>query len=207
MRKCEGRRTTAALPGSVVAVAALAVVALAGASRSGAADDAAKTPGALDLKPVLELPFDGSVEGESNGVKIEGRLGPGAKFVPSAEGQGVAPGEEGPAVIVPLPAALWTSEGTLAFRFRTSRTLRGSLAQRHSAVILRCPVFTLTLIERPDCIRLVADLAHDGSMKHKQTLARFALGKVEWSRLEADKWYHLASVGTRTSPRTAWRRT
>jgi len=147
---------------------------------------------ALEMTPVFELSLDGTAKGKAAGKEIKATLGPGAKFVPSVEGQGVVPGEDGPAATVSIPPALWTKEGTLAFRFRTSRTLRGSRAQRDSAVILRCPVFTLTLIERRDCIRLVANLAHDGSMQDRKTLDRFALGKVEWSRLDAGKWYHLA---------------
>jgi len=152
----------------------------------------AAPPYVLRVKPSFDLPLDGTAVGKAGGKEIQATLGVGAKFVPSVEGQGVAPGKNGPAVTVPLPPALWTKQGTLAFRFRSSRTLRGSRGQRGKAVIVRCPVFTLTLIERPDAIRLAADLAHDGTMKHEQTLARFAFGKIDWSRLDAGKWYHLA---------------
>jgi len=149
-------------------------------------------PYVLQVEPSFELPLDGTTTGRVGDQETVATLGPGAKFVPSIEGKGVAPGEKGPAVTVPLPPEPWTKQGTLAFRFRTSRTLRGSQGQRDKAVIVRCPVFTLTLVERPDAIRLTANLAHDGSMEHKQTLARFAFGKIDWSRLDAGKWYHLA---------------
>ena len=155
------------------------------------AGEMAAPPCVLRTEPSFELMLDGNVTGKAAGREIHADLGPGARFVPSAEGQGVAPGDKGPAVTVSPPPELWTKQGTLAFRFRTSRTLRGG-KNRDSTVMLRCPVFTLTLMERPDCIRLVADLAHDGTMKDKTTLQRFALGKIDWSRLDANKWYHLA---------------
>jgi hypothetical protein len=142
--------------------------------------------------PVFKLTFDDANFGMAGAEKIAARLGPGATLVPSLEGKGVAPGREGPAVSLSVPPELWPKEGTLAFRFRTSRTLRGSPAQQDSAVILRCPLFVLTLVEQPDAIQLVADLAHDGTMQDKTTLARFARGTIDWSRLDAGKWYHLA---------------
>jgi len=149
-------------------------------------------PYVLQVKPSFDLSLDGTSAGKAGDKEIAATLGAGAKYVPSIEGEGVAPGQEGPAITVQLPPALWTKQGTLAFRFRTSRTLRGSQGQRSKAVIIRCPVFTGTLVERPDAIRLMVNLATDGSTEHKQTLARFALGKIDWSRLDAGKWYHLA---------------
>ena len=163
------------------------------AARAPARDAAgALAPYVLDVAPAVELRLDGSTSGVADGRPITALLGPGAGFAPSVEGQGVTPGDAGPAVTVPVPAALWGQQGTLAFRFKTSRTLRGAAGERGRMVLLRCPVFTLSLVERPDAIRLVADLAHDGSMKDEQTLNRFALGKIDWSRLDAGKWYHLA---------------
>ncbi|MBM4081649.1 MAG: hypothetical protein FJ278_18240, partial [Planctomycetes bacterium] len=73
---------------------------------------------------VLELKLDGTLEGQAAGKQIVAELGPGAKLVPSAEGQGVEPGAEGPAVKIPVPDALWQPAGTLAFRFMPSRTIR-----------------------------------------------------------------------------------
>ena len=72
----------------------------------------------------LELKLDGSLEGRAGGRTLKAALGPGARFVKSAEGQGVEPGPQGPAVIVPVPDALWRSSGALAFRLRVSRDVR-----------------------------------------------------------------------------------
>ena len=143
-------------------------------------------------QPVVSVTFDTGPTAHSGDAQIASRLGQGARYVSSVEGRGVEPGATGPAAIIDVPSQLWTSEGTLAFRLRTSRTLRYSAGEPRSSVILTCPVFTLTLTERLDHVRLHADLAHDGTMTDKQTLNRFALGKVAWSHLEAGTWYHLA---------------
>jgi len=146
------------------------------------------------VKPSFELRLDGTLVGRAGDKEIVGTLAPGAAFVPSVEGKGVAPAADGPAVSVSLPPELWTKEGTLALRFKTPRTLRGRGEgdKPSGGVILRCPIFTLSLDEQPDAVCLSVRLATDGSVKDKQVLDRFALGKLDLSRLDADKWYHLA---------------
>lgn len=140
---------------------------------------------------MMRLPLDGSVEGRAGDRKITARLGPLAEFVESVEGQGVEPGATGPAVVVSVPDALWKPQGTLMFRMRPSRMLRGG-EEGLQINLLECPIFELTLDQTETHIRLRADLKHDGTMSHTQTLDRFALGKVEWSHLKANKWYHVA---------------
>ena len=149
-------------------------------------------PALCAMGQILELNLDGSLQGNAGSEGILGQLGPGAKFVESVEGQGVEPGESGPAVIVPVPEALWKSEGTLAFRLRPSRALRFHEEGDRRMRLLSCPIFDIELVQRKDQLRLETHLAHDGTVTDKVVLDRFALGKVAWSHLKAHKWYHLA---------------
>ena len=76
---------------------------------SGCALVLAASSGAV-VGQVMALGLDGDLVGRCGDRKVTARLGPGAKFVPSAEGQGVEPGATGPAVVVPwrrVPS--WTS--------------------------------------------------------------------------------------------------
>ena len=71
---------------------------------------------------MVAISLDGVLEGRAGAENITAALGPQARFVRSVEGQGVAPGEQGPAVIVPVPDRCWRSAGTLAFWLQPSRT-------------------------------------------------------------------------------------
>ena len=141
--------------------------------------------------PVARLSLDGTLEGRAGDRKITARLGPGAQFVESVEGQGVEPGAEGPAVTVDVPDQLWGPEGTLMFRMRLSRTVRPA-EDGVRFTVLDCPIFKLTLVQRRTHLRLRADLKTKGEMTHQQAMNRFALGKVMLSHLKGGRWYHVA---------------
>jgi hypothetical protein len=148
---------------------------------------------------VMRLSLDGSLKGQAGGRTISAKLGPGAKFVDSVEGQGVEPGPEGPAVTVDVPEDLWTPQGTLMFRMKLSRALRpGDDGVRFT--VLNCPIFELSLVQRRTHLRLRADLKTQGEMTHQQAMNRFALGKVMLSHLKGDRWYHVAISWDSTFP-------
>jgi len=136
---------------------------------------------------VLELNLDGTVEGQAAGKKITAELGPGAKFVESAEGQGVEPGAGGPAVKVHVPDELWKSAGTLAFRFRPSRTIRLSpdpKGRKLTVAFIDCPVLHVDLWETKHNPCLRVSVPAEGDYQPK--------GRLNWSHLKGGRWYHLA---------------
>jgi len=144
------------------------------------------------LGQTLEFKLDGSPQGRAGAEEVMGRLGPGARFVKSVEGQGVEPGREGPALIIPVPDALWRPSGTLAFRLRPSRTLRIRKDGQLEMVLVACPLFELVLIEHKGHVILRATLAQDGTETDKPTLQAARVGSLYWSHLKGGKWYHFA---------------
>ena len=147
---------------------------------------------ACAARPVLEFHLNGSLEGRAGEQKLMAQLAPGAKFVQSAEGQGLAPGPKGPAVIIPVPDNLWKSAGTLAFRFRPSRTVRFAREKALSTALVSCPVFRILLMERKRHLILRAAMAHDGTEKDRRVLRASTRGQVSWSHLKGGEWYHFA---------------
>jgi len=135
---------------------------------------------------VLELKLDGTLEGQAAGKQIVAELGPGAKLVPSAEGQGVEPGAEGPAVKIPVPDALWQPAGTLAFRFMPSRTIRFNPEPtgERKVVLVDCPALSAELSETRYCSVLSVALPSGETYKPK--------GRIDLSHLKGGRWYHLA---------------
>jgi len=133
---------------------------------------------------MLDLPLDGQLRAKASGKTVAARLGPGAKFVPSVEGKGVEPGARGPAVIVPVPKELWRSSGTLAFRFRTSRTVNVLAAKKMPAIsLVDCPVFTVVMQETKRCPRLLV---------RRRSASKARPGRLDLSHLDGGKWYHIA---------------
>ena len=92
---------------------------------------------------------------------------------------------EGSPVKVSVPDAQWRPAGTLAFRFRSSRTIRFAQDERPAKMTLvQCPV-------------LSADLSEDKN--HTMLAVRAASaegagpgGRLDLSHLKGDRWYHLA---------------
>ena len=139
---------------------------------------------------VVQFHLDGSPEGTVSGAPATARLFPGAAFVDSVEGQGVEPGAVGPALSIPVSPETWGERGTLAFRFRTSRTIRaakllGPDAKPIQATLLTCPVGKIILTEGPAHPILRVIVAQPGSSKPLQ-------GNIYWSHLKGGRWYHLA---------------
>ena len=137
--------------------------------------------------PAVEFTLDGNVKGRVVEHMESAILGPGAKFIPSVEGEGVEPAPGQPAVTLPVPDGSWTPAGTLAFRVRTSRALRFSEEKPLSVTLAKCPLFTLTLQEHPRHLVWRAAMAHDGTSSTHATN-----GNLFWSHLKAGKWYHVA---------------
>ncbi len=133
----------------------------------------------------LEYRLNGSLAGSVGGQTLEGRLGPGARFVPSAEGQGVVPGPTGPAVVLPVPQEFWKPAGTLAFRFRTSRLIRYA-APPLTMVLAECPLFRVLLAEGKGNPYLSIRMANAGGAS-----VNAPVGRLDWSHLKPDQWYHL----------------
>ena len=148
--------------------------------------------GAAPQQPVLQLDLDGELTAWAGDGTVAAQLGPEAKFVESAEGQGVEPGAQGPAVVVPVPDELWRSAGTLAFRIRPSRTLRIYKDGKLNVDLVKCPLFTLGLMEFKRHVVLRASMTHDGTEKDKKALAAATGGQLYWSHLKGGKWYHIA---------------
>ena len=134
---------------------------------------------------VLRLDLDGKLTGRAGDQRVVAGLGPGATLL-TPKG-GVEPGDEGPAVVVPVPDPLWRSAGTLAFRFRPSRTIRptadtGQKPRR------------MTLV---DCPLLRADLSEDRTRVTLRVTGRGVgdyqpSGMVFLSHLSGGKRYHFA---------------
>ena len=135
----------------------------------------------------LVLKLDGSLAGRAGDAKATAALGPGAKFVPSAEGQGVEPGETGHAVIVPVPEGVWRSSGTLAFRFRASRDVRINPAPRPKSL-------TAWLVQSPVLdVRLIETRRHPQFRIAPHTTEKTARGgRLLLGHLKGGQWYHLA---------------
>ena len=148
--------------------------------------------GAAPQEPVLQLDLDGSLTSRAGGRSVTAQFGQEAKFIESAEGQGIEPGPEGPAVVVPVPDELWRPAGTLAFRIRPSRTLRIYKDGKLNVDLVKCPLFTLGLMEFKRHIVLRASMAHDGSEKDRKVLGAATRGQLYWSHLKGGKWYHVA---------------
>ena len=137
---------------------------------------------------VVDFSLNGSLEGAAGGRPAKADLYPGASFITEADGsQAVEPGADGPAVIIPVPSSAWRSKGTLAFRFSTSRTVRGPAQLDSSPLripLFESPLLRAELVERSGQIDLdIRLVATDGP----QPRAVLAL-----SRLEGGKFYHLA---------------
>ena len=136
---------------------------------------------------VVQLELDGTLEGRAGGRGILAELGPGATLVDAGGQGGVVPGDEGAAVVVPVPDELWKSTGTLSFRFRPSRTVRfisDSKAKPQRMALVECPVLRADLSEdrRHPILRVSAPAAGDYRPN----------GTIFWSHLKGDRWYHLA---------------
>ena len=136
---------------------------------------------------IFRLDLDGTLEGRADGRKIMAELGPGATLRKPAEGGGVEPGDEGPAVVVPVPDGLWRSTGTLSCWFRPSRTIRFVSDPKREpgrVSLVDCPVLRADLSEdrRHPILRLTVPAAGDYQPK----------GSIFWSHLKGGRWYHLA---------------
>jgi len=136
---------------------------------------------------VFELDLDGTREGRADGRTIVAELGPGATLGKPGDGGGVEPGDQGPAVTVPVPDGLWRSTGTLACWFRPSRTIRFTSDPKGKpgrVSLVDCPVLRADLSEdrRHPVLRL--SVAAAGDYKPK--------GTIFWSHLKGGQWYHLA---------------
>ncbi|MBN1672764.1 MAG: DUF1961 family protein [Kiritimatiellae bacterium] len=132
---------------------------------------------------VLEFRLDGALAGKAGAEQIAATLGPGSAFVESAEGQGVQPGADGHAVSVPVPNALWTERGTLAFRFQPSRT-----------VAIGEPTLTIPLVESP-ALKLELEERRNHSLIRMQMPGAgkpAVKGSLFLSHLTGGQWYHLA---------------
>lgn len=139
---------------------------------------------------IAQFRLDGTLEGTISGEPAAATLLSGAVFVESVEGQGVEPGAAGPALSIPVTPDTWGDRGTLAFRFRASRTIRaaklaGPDARPIQATLLTCPVGKFILIEGPAHPILRVIVAQPDVSKPLQ-------GNIYLSHLKADRWYHLA---------------
>jgi len=135
---------------------------------------------------VFELDLNGTLQGRADGRPIAAELGPGATLGKPDEGGGVEPGDQGPAVTVPVPDGLWRSTGTLACWFRPSRTIRfvsDPKAKPGRVSLIDCPVLRADLAEerRHPILRLTVAAA--GAYQPK--------GTIFWSHLKGGQWYHL----------------
>ena len=130
---------------------------------------------------VLRLDLDGSATGRAGGAQIRAELGPGARYVRSAEGRGVE-AREGHAVSIPAPAGLWGRRGAVELRFRVSREVRIS-PQPLRGVLVESPLFRAELEEGRTNPVLRISLSRRGRYRRE--------GEVSWGWLERGRWYHL----------------
>ncbi len=147
----------------------------------------AASPAAGAEPQVLELKLDGKLQGRIGKETITAELGPGARFLRAGPLQGVEPGDEGPAVIVPVPDDLWRPTGTLSFWFRPSRTIRFSEDPKGKplvAPLVDCPIMQVELSEDRRHPVLRVNLPAGGDYAPK--------GTVFWSHLKGGPWYCLA---------------
>jgi len=128
---------------------------------------------------ILRFDLDGTPNGHVLGRPVEAALGHGATYVDSAEGQGVEPAE-GFAAEIPAGDALARPRGTLAFRFRLSRTDR---------FVPKVP-YRLLLVDNP-ALRIEYSTAKMYlSVPAAQELAE--PHRIQFTHFKGGRWYHLA---------------
>jgi len=135
-------------------------------------------------KPVMRANFDKSLSVNIGDDRIEAAPGPGAEFVPSVEGHGIEPGRSGPAAIIPVADKLWKNSGSIAFRFRPSRTIRYRPEEALHVLLADSPVFKLYISEDTRHCVFGARMAIK-SARYTHTHNRSFL-----SHLKGNRWYH-----------------
>ena len=144
---------------------------------------------AMAIKPILSVPLDGQTDPQGAVAQVD--LGAGAHYVPSAEGQGVAPGDGAPALTVSPAGHFWKDRGTLAFRFRVSREVRGTnlpglkRAGKTVLKLVESPVANIAIHEQGRGSRLILRIPGDPRTTKRP-------GAVNVTFLKPDRWYHLA---------------
>lgn len=134
---------------------------------------------------VLQLDLDGKLTGRAGDQTVAAELGPGATLL-TPKG-GVEPGDEGPAVVVPVPDQLWRPAGTLAFRFRPSRTIlpiSDAARKPQRLTLVDCPALRADLSEDRTRVTLRVSLPSTGEYEPS--------GTIFWSYLKGGQSYHLA---------------
>ena len=92
---------------------------------------------------------------------------------------------EGSVVKAPVPDEQWRSAGTLAFRFKASRTIRFAQDGRPAKVkLVESPVLSAELSEEKNHTILTVTAASADEKKPR--------GRLDLSYLKTDRWYHLA---------------
>jgi len=135
---------------------------------------------------ILEFDLDGTPMGRVGAKQVVAEFGTNAIVVESVDGLGIEPGPDGPALSIPVPNGLWNPVGTLAFRFRPSRTVRFRPDGKALKVTLaETPLFKLALQQHERHLVFMADMK-TGNPKRR------ARGRVFWSHLAEGKWYHVA---------------
>ena len=116
-------------------------------------------------------------------------FGQAIEFRLDASSRGMAPKGPGPALTIPVPDGAWTPAGTLAFRMRLSRAIRFNPDKPPALALVRCPLFTLKLMERKSCVHLSALMAVEG--KRTKAMNKAVYGRLDWSHLKGGAWYEL----------------
>ncbi|MBN1669466.1 MAG: DUF1961 family protein [Kiritimatiellae bacterium] len=140
---------------------------------------------------VVDYALDQSFSGTIAGRHVAAEPGPGATFVESAEGYGVAPGAEGCALRIPIPAGTWQSRGALAFWFRASRRIGKGDAEL-TIPLAQSAFINVSLVE-PTHIRSYEISPHYPHLKIQLRTQDDVLpdGELELSHIKPNQWYHL----------------
>ena len=147
---------------------------------------------AFATEPIASFRFDGPLPETVT-------LGPGAHFVDSPEGRGIQPGDSFAAEIR-LPDGFWKPRGTLAFRFRMDQTLRHRDERQETVRVIDgapVPADLRRMGLHPRILLNPEDAKRFGHTDFLLTVRRqypagSTVGSWQFSRLDADEWYHLA---------------